>query len=82
MANSRQSEPAGNASAEVKTSPGTEAMAGTYVTDLRQFLDEAGELAAMPPEAKKLASFLVLIIDSATETPSVTPQDTRVRCRA
>ena len=50
-------------------------MPGTYVTDLRHYLDDDGELADMPAEAKQLASFLVLIVDA------VTPERTTDLCR-
>ena len=35
-----------------------------------------------PPEARSLASFLVLIIDNATEGCSEVSRDTEIRCRA
>ena len=56
-------------------------MTGTYVTDIRHYLDESLELADMPPEARSLASFLVLIIDNATENYSPVFNDTGIRCR-
>jgi hypothetical protein len=38
-------------------------MSGTYVTDITHYLDDKGELPAeMPGAARKLASFLVLVI--------------------
>ena len=51
-------------------------MSGTYVTDITHYLDEEGEL--LPSPARKLASFLVLIIDAVTQGDF----DTRIRCRA
>ena len=56
-------------------------MNGTYVTDITHYLDEAGELAEMPSPARKLASFLVLLIDAATEAFPADEHDTRIRCR-
>jgi hypothetical protein len=57
-------------------------MNGTYVTDITHFLDDAGELVAeMPGPARKLASFLVLIIDATTEGFPARDYDTRIRCR-
>ena len=53
----------------------------TYVTDIRHFLNENGELTEMPKEARRLASFLVLLIDAATSVPPVRDHDTRIRCR-
>ena len=38
-------------------------MSNTYVTDITHYLDKNGELAEMPGEARKLASFLVLLIE-------------------
>jgi len=57
-------------------------MSGTYVTDITHYLDERGELATMPSPAKKLANFLVLVIDSATSVGSTNYDDTGIRCRA
>ena len=57
-------------------------MTGTYITDIRHFLDDSCELANMPPEARSLASFLVLIVDNATESCSGFFQDTQIRCRS
>ena len=42
-------------------------MSGTYVTDLRHFLDECGEIVKdMPADARQLASFLALIVDEVS----------------
>jgi len=58
-------------------------MGGTYVTDIRHYLDERGELViSMPSPAKKLASFLVLVIDSTPSLGSANYDDTGIRCRA
>jgi hypothetical protein len=56
-------------------------MTGTYVTDIRHFLDESLELADMPAEAANLAGFLVLIVDNATHSCSPVFKDTGIRCR-
>jgi hypothetical protein len=58
---------------------------GTYVADITHYLDETGELAAqLPGPARKLASFLTLLIDAATgaRAPSAGEHDSRIRCRA
>lgn len=56
-------------------------MSGTYVTDITHYLDETGELADMPSPAKKLASFLVLVIDSVTAAGSADYHHTQIKCR-
>ena len=56
-------------------------MGKTYVTDIVHFLDHRGELAEMPAPARKLASFLVLLIDATTPAAPVRDFDTRIRCR-
>lgn len=56
-------------------------MDGTYHTNMRHYLDGNGEIIEAPGPARKLASFLTLIIDSTTSTRSVECQDTGVRCR-
>jgi len=38
-------------------------MAKTFVTDITHFLGDAGEIADMPAPARKMASFLALIIE-------------------
>ena len=58
------------------------AMSGTYVTDITHFLDDVGELVGeMPSPSRKLASFLVLLIDAVTQTVPARDHDTRIRCR-
>ena len=43
-------------------------MSGTYVTDITHYLDDDGELPTeLPSPARKLASFLVLVIDEVTQ---------------
>lgn len=56
-------------------------VAKTYVTDITHFLDADGELAEMPRPARRLASFLVLLIDATTQTVPARDYDTRIRCR-
>ena len=57
-------------------------MNGTYVTDITHYLDDEGELPAeLPGPARKLASFLVLVIDAVTQDVPARYYDTRIRCR-
>ena len=56
-------------------------MSGTYVTDITHYLDKDGELAKMPGEARKLASFLVLLIEATTQAIPARNYDTCIRCR-
>ncbi len=56
-------------------------MAKTYVTDITHYLDERGELTDMSAPARKLASFLVLLIDATTAATPARDFDTRIRCR-
>lgn len=58
------------------------AVGGTYVTDITHYLDTGGEMARMPAPARKLASFLTLVIEAATGAPSAKDHDSRIRCRA
>lgn len=57
-------------------------MTDTYITNIQHFLDNKGELAEINPEAKNLAGFLVLVIDSATEAGPNSCVDTKIRCRS
>ncbi len=52
-----------------------------YITDITHYLDETGELAEMPGPARKLASFLVLLIDATSQVGPVRNFDTNIRCR-
>lgn len=54
---------------------------GTYVTDITHYLDENGELMLLPGPARKLASFLTLLIEASTSAPSNQFQDSCIRCR-
>lgn len=56
-------------------------MTKTYVTDITHFLDKNGELIEMPGPARKLASFLVLLIDATTQACPARDSDTHIRCR-
>ena len=56
-------------------------MSGTFVTDISHYLDATGELAEMPSPARKLASFLVLLIDATSQACPVSDHDTAIRCR-
>jgi predicted RNA-binding Zn-ribbon protein involved in translation (DUF1610 family) len=53
----------------------------TYVTDITHYLDTNGELTEMPGDARKLASFLVLLIDVISQAFPSRNYDTRIRCR-
>jgi hypothetical protein len=55
-------------------------MSRTYVTDITHYLDGTGEIAEMPGPARKLASFLTLLIDAATQVVPIRGYDTRIRC--
>jgi hypothetical protein len=57
------------------------AQQGAYVTDIRHYLDEHGEMASMPAPARSLASFLTLLIDEATSAFPAEIHDTGIRCR-
>jgi repressor LexA len=59
----------------------TRTMPKTYITDITHFLDEAGDLADMPPAARKLASFLALIIEAVTQACPTHDYATGIRCR-
>lgn len=54
---------------------------GTYVTNITHYLDETGEVAPMPGPARKLVSFLTLVIEAATIAPLSSEHDSGVRCR-
>ena len=57
-------------------------MGEAYVTNITHFLDEAGELRAdMPGPARKLASFLVLLIDAVSQRVPARDAATGIRCR-
>lgn len=54
---------------------------GTFVTDITHYLDEACEMANMSGPARRLASFLTLLIEAATSAPSSDEHDSGIRCR-
>jgi hypothetical protein len=54
----------------------------TYITDITHYLDDTGELAEMPGPVRKLASFLILLVDSTTQAFPASEYDTNIRCRA
>jgi hypothetical protein len=54
---------------------------GTYVTSITHYLDDDGELLSLPGPARKLASFLALLIEAATGTESEHYHDSGIRCR-
>jgi hypothetical protein len=54
---------------------------GTYVMDITHYLDENGEVAQIPVPARKLASFLTLLIEAATGAPLASEHDSGVHCR-
>ncbi len=56
-------------------------MKRTYVTDITHFFNGDGELGEMPRPARKLASFLVLLIDATSQVGPVRDYDTHIRCK-
>lgn len=57
-------------------------MSGTYVMDIRHFLDESGEIAvAAPKPARQLVSFLGLLIDAVTHETLPAAILSDIRCR-
>ena len=58
------------------------AVTKTYVTDITHYLDETGELAQLPGPARRLASFLTLLIEAATGDASAGEHDSGIRCMA
>jgi len=54
---------------------------GAYVTDITHYLDETGELMPLPGPARKLASFLVLVVEAATSAEVGDDHATGIRCR-
>ncbi len=58
------------------------AVTKTYVTDITHYLDETGELAQLPGPARRLASFLTLLIEAATGAASAGEHDSGIRCTA
>ena len=57
-------------------------MTGTFVTDITHYLDDDGELPVeMPGPARKLASFLALVIDATSQDIPADNHNTNIRCR-
>ena len=56
-------------------------MAKTYITDIKQFLDQSGEPKEMPSAASRMADFLASIIDAVTRVYPTVGHDTGIRCR-
>src|SRR6185312_10702054 len=54
---------------------------GTYFINITHYLDEAGEMLPLPGPARKLASFITLVIEAATNSASADECESRVRCR-
>lgn len=63
-----------------KLAPPAASVIATFVTDITHYLDEAGELAQSPRPARRLASFLTLLIEEATSAPSSGEHDSGIRC--
>lgn len=54
----------------------------TFITDIRHFLGDDGELADLPPEALDLCRYLTSIIEAATdESGGYDAGETEIRCR-
>jgi hypothetical protein len=52
-----------------------------YISNITHFLDETGNVPKqMPKEARELASFLTLVIDTTTKSPSPKLTPTEIRC--
>ena|SRR5450759_1561354 len=52
-----------------------------YISNMQHFLDETGNIPKqMPKEARELASFLALVVDTSTKTLPSTLASTDIRC--
>ena len=52
-----------------------------YISNLTHFLDEKGNIPKqMPREARELAGFLALIVDSTTKNLPISLTTTEIRC--
>ena len=52
-----------------------------YISNMTHFLDETGNIPKqMPSEARELASFLTLVIDTTTKNSPFTLTQTEIRC--
>lgn len=70
-----------NARRSSRQSRSERAEGGTYVTDIAHYLDETGEMAQMPRPARKLASFLTLLIEAASGATLAGEHNSGIRCR-
>ena len=54
----------------------------TYITNIRHFLDESGEIAEiMPKSGRMIASYFASLIDTATKAFPTRSFNSSVRCR-
>jgi len=52
-----------------------------FISNMTHFLDDTGNIPKqMPDEARELASFLALVIDSTTKNSPFTLDQTEIRC--
>ena len=52
-----------------------------YISNMQHFLDKKGDIPKqMPKEARELASFLALVIDTTTKNSPFTLTQTDIRC--
>jgi len=52
-----------------------------YISNIQHFLNEKGDIPKeMPKEARELASFLVLVVDTTTKTLPATLTSSEIRC--
>jgi hypothetical protein len=52
-----------------------------YISNMQHFLDETGNIPKqMPKEARELASFMALVVDTTTKTLPSTLASTEIRC--
>ncbi len=56
-------------------------MAKTYISNLTDFLDNTGQLADSPASLRRMADFLVAIIDAVTRKCPTIGHNTGIRCR-
>ena len=56
-------------------------MAKTYISDISHYLTDAGELKEMRASVRRMAEFLVAVIDAVTRVYPTVGHDTRIRCR-
>ena len=56
-------------------------MADTWVTDMRHYLDDNGQIPSLPGPAMNIALFLGSIVEWMTSEPLANVHHTNVRCR-